>query len=166
MDDLDVSFQHPAISIVMRGARAQLTSAESGRFSASINAARGLAMTVGQRTIDVDTVAGAFEVDGGQLHIRELTASRPGTAVRANGSMAFGDDPGTVDVMVRGSSEIGSWWADFSDEAGPQGHVDATARVTGRLSSPNDRVRDDPRIADLVGRACRFGQCSRYLQRR
>jgi outer membrane protein assembly factor BamA len=136
VDDLDVSFQQPPISIAIRGARAQLTSAESGRFSAAVNAERGLAMTVGQRTIDVDTIAGAFEVDTGQLHIRELTASRPGTRLRANGSIAFGAETGTVDVMVNGSSEIGSWWADFSDESRPQGRIDAMARATGRLSAP------------------------------
>ena len=65
-----------------------------------------------------------------------LTASRPGTALRANGSIAFRGDATTVDVSVSGSSEIESWWAEFSDEAGPVGHVEATAHVTGPLSEP------------------------------
>ena len=93
-------------------------------------------MTVDQRHIDVGNVAGAFEVEDGHLRIRELTVSRPDTALRASGSIALGGDAGTVDVTIGGSTEIGSWWADFNEEAGPQGHVDVTARVTGQLSAP------------------------------
>ena len=38
VDDLDVSFQQPAISAAIHGASVQLTSAESGKISAAINA--------------------------------------------------------------------------------------------------------------------------------
>ena len=136
VDDLDVSFQQPDISAVIHGASVQLTSAESGKVSAAIDAQRGLRMTVGDRTIDVETVAGAFDIEGQQLDIRDLTAARPGTALRANGRIAFRGEASTVDVSVTGSSEIESWWAEFSDEAGPVGHVEATAHVTGLLSEP------------------------------
>ena len=56
--------------------------------------------------------------------------------MRANGRIAFRGEASTVDVSVSGSSEIESWWAKFSDEAGPVGHVEATAHVTGLLSEP------------------------------
>ena len=136
IDDLDVSFQQPDISAVINGASVQLTSAESGKVSAAIDVQRGLRMTVGDRTIDVETVAGAFDIEGQQLDIRDLTAARPGTTLRANGGVAFRGEASTVDVSVSGSSEIESWWAEFSDEAGPVGHVEGTAHVTGLLSEP------------------------------
>ena len=137
VDDLNVSFQQPDISAVIHGASVQLTSEESGKVSAAIDAQRGLQMTVGDRTIDVETVAGAFDIEGQQLDILDLTAARPGTALRANGRIAFRGEASTVDVSVTGSSEIESWWAEFSDEAGPVGHVEATAHVTGLLSEPS-----------------------------
>ena len=93
-------------------------------------------MTVGDRTIDAESVAGAFDLEGERLDIRELTASRPGTALRANGSIAFRDNATTVDVTVSGSSEIESWWANLNDEASVAGHVEATAHVTGPVSEP------------------------------
>ena len=136
IDDLGVSFQQPAMSAVIHGASVRLTSAESGKVSAAIDAQRGLRMTVGDRTIDVETVAGAFDIEGQQLDIRDLTAARPGTALRANGRIALRGEASTVDVSITGSSEIASWWATFSSEAGPAGHVEATARVTGLLSEP------------------------------
>ncbi len=137
VDDLNVSFQQPDISAVIHGASVQLTSAEPGKISAAIDVRRGLQMTVGDRTIEVETVAGAFDIEGQQLDILDLTAARPGTALRANGRIAFRGEASTVDVSVTGSSEIESWWAEFSDEAGPVGHVEATAHVTGLLSEPS-----------------------------
>jgi outer membrane protein assembly factor BamA len=136
VDDLDVSFQQPSASAAIRGATLQLTSAESGRVSASIKAQHGVAITAGDRTIDVAVAAGAFDIEGQRLNIRELTASRPGTALNASGSVAFGGDPSTVDVTVNCSSDLESWWAEFNGEAGPVGHVETTARVTGSLSDP------------------------------
>jgi outer membrane protein assembly factor BamA len=136
IDDLGVSFQQPAMSAVMHGASVRLTSAEPGKVSAAIDAQRGVQMTVGDRTIDMETVAGAFELADRQLDIRELTAARLGTALRAKGSIAFRDNATTVDLSVTGSSEIESWWANFSDKAGPVGHMEATAHVTGLLSEP------------------------------
>ena len=136
VDDLDVSFQQPDISAVIHGASVQLTSAESGKVSAAINAQHGLRMTVSDRTIVVDNVAGAFDIEGQQLYIRDLTVTRPGTAFRANGRIAFRDDASSIDVSVTGSSAIESWWAEFSDQAGPVGHVKGTAHVTGLLSEP------------------------------
>src|SRR5215510_7043377 len=44
-DDLDVSFQQPTASASMRGAAVQLTSAESGRVSATVKAQHGVTMT-------------------------------------------------------------------------------------------------------------------------
>ena len=93
-------------------------------------------MTVGDRTIDVETVAGTFDIEGQQLDIRDLAAARPGTTLRANGGVALRGEASTVDISVSGSSEIESWWAAFSDEAGPVGHVEGTAHVTGLLSEP------------------------------
>ncbi len=136
VDDLAVSFQQSNISAVIHGASVQLTSAESGKVSAAINAQHGLRMTIGDRTIVVDNVAGAFDVEGQQLYIRDLTAARPGAALRANGNIAFRGAASTVDVRVTGSSAIESWWAEFSDQAGPVGHIKGGAHVTGLLSEP------------------------------
>ena len=123
-------------------------------------------MTFGDRTIDVDDVAGAFDLEGEQLDIRDLTASRPGTALRANGSIAFRDDATTVDVSVSGSSAIESWWAEFSDEAGPVGHVEATAHVTGPLSEPTITFESPRPIAGMVRRAGQHDPGNRWLRSR
>ena len=145
IDDLSVSFQQPAMSAVIHGASVRLTGEESGKISAAIDAHRGFQMTVGNRTIDVETAAGAFDLERQQLDIRELTAARPGTTLRANGRIAFRGEASTVDVSVTGSSEIESWWAKFSNAAGPAGHVEATAHVTGRLSDPTITVEANGR---------------------
>jgi outer membrane protein insertion porin family len=136
VDDLGISFQQPAMSAVIHGASVRLTSAGPGKISVAIDAQGGFRMTLGDRTIDAESVTGAFDLEGERLDIRELTASRPGTALRANGSIAFRDNATTVDVTVSGSSKIESWSANLSEEASVVGHVQATAHVTGAVSKP------------------------------
>ena len=136
VDDLGVSFQQPAMSAAMHGASVRLTSAEPGKITVAIDAQTGMRMTFGDRTIDAESVAGEFDLQSERLDIRELTASRPGTALRANGSITFRDSATTVDVTVSGSSEIESWLANLSDEADVVGHLEATAHVTGPVSEP------------------------------
>jgi outer membrane protein insertion porin family len=145
VDNLGVSFRQAGVSAVISGASVRLTSAESGGFSAVIDVQRGVRMTLGERTIDLTTMAGTFAVAGQQLEIRDLTVARPGTTVRANGRVALRGAASTVDVSLRGSSEIETWWAEFSDAAGPAGHVEGTAQVTGLLSDPTITFDTDGR---------------------
>ncbi len=136
IEDLGIAFQQPAMSAAIYGASVRLTSGEPGKITAVIDAPAGFRMTFGDRTIDADSAAGEFDLDGDRLDIRELTASRPGTVLRANGSIAFGHNATTVDVNVSGSSAIESWLRDISGEANVVGQLEATAHVTGPVSEP------------------------------
>jgi outer membrane protein assembly factor BamA len=136
VDNLDISFQQPATAAAIRGAAVQLTSAEGGRISARIEARHGATMTVGDRPIDLDTVAAIVDLGGERLDLRELTAARGDGALHASGSITLQGNASTVDISVNGWSELQSWWAATNDDAVPVGRVDATARVTGSLSDP------------------------------
>ncbi len=93
-------------------------------------------MTAGDRTIDVESAAGAFDLEDQRLSIRQLTASRPGSQLHASGAITLGDNSSTVDVTVSGSSNLESLWADLRDDAGPVGPVEALAHVTGSFAAP------------------------------
>ncbi|HXW08565.1 MAG TPA: translocation/assembly module TamB domain-containing protein [Vicinamibacterales bacterium] len=136
VDDLDVSFQQPSMSAQIRGAALQLTSAERGRVSATLEAQHGASITVGDRTIDVDAVTAGVDLEGERLDLRGLTASRPGAVLHASGSIALRGDASTADLTANGSSELQSWWTEMNGQSGPVGRVDVTARMTGSLSEP------------------------------
>ncbi|HEX7282585.1 MAG TPA: translocation/assembly module TamB domain-containing protein, partial [Vicinamibacterales bacterium] len=148
VDDLGVSFRHPAMSASIQGASVRLISAERGKITASIAAHAGLRMTIGDRTIDMESAAGEFDFEGQRLVIREVTASRPGTLLRARGSVSFREDPARVDVTVSGSSEIESWTANHREKASAVGHVEATAHVTGPVSEPTITFEADGRTIE------------------
>jgi outer membrane protein assembly factor BamA len=137
VDDLDVSFQQPSVSAAMRQAAVELTSGERGRISASIKAQQGVRMTAGKRTIDLDAAAARIDLEGERLDLHELSASRPGSDVRASGVVSLRGDASTVDVTVNASSQLESWRTELDDMAGsPTGRVEATVRLTGSLSEP------------------------------
>src|SRR5262249_36611180 len=136
IEDLGVSFQQPALSIEVHGASVRLTSMQAGKVSAAINGQRGVRITIGDRTLDVETMAAAGDIDGQQLDTRDRIGARPGTTLRANGRMVLRGAETTLDLNVSGSAETGYWWAAFSDAAGPAGQLEGTARLTGLLSAP------------------------------
>ena len=123
-------------------------------------------MTFGDRTIDAESVAGEFDLQGERLDIRELTASRPGTALRANGSITFRDSATTVDVTVSGSSEIESWLANLSDEAGVVGTPGGDRSRDGSRVRANDFLRDQRPIDRVVQRSGQHNPGNRRLRRR
>ena len=134
---LDVSFQQPSASAVMRDAAVELTSAERGRISASIKAQHGVTMRGGDRTIDLEAAEARIDLEGQRLDLRELTASRPGSDLRASGAITLLGDASTVDITVNAASQLESWRAELGDIAGsPTGRVAATIRVTGSVSEP------------------------------
>ena len=111
IDDLGVAFQQPAMSAAIHGASVRLTSAGPGKISVAIDAHAGFRMTFGDRTVDADSVAGKFDLEGDRLDIRELTASRPGTVLRANGSMRLWRqrDHGRCQCQRLFSSHLDRW---------------------------------------------------------
>jgi len=153
IEDLGVSFQQPALSVEVHGASLRLTSLHAGKVSAAINVQRGLQITSGARSLGVETLAGTVDIEGQQLDIRALTAARPGTTLRATGRVMIRGAESTVDINVKGSAEAESWWAEFSDAAGPVGRpwvrarrrcASAAPHFFRRLRSPS---RSNPRRA-------------------
>ena len=169
VDDLDVSFQQPAISAAMRGAAVQLTTVEAGRLAATIKSQHGMTMTAGDQTIDFDAVAATVNLDDNRLDLRELTASRRDAVLHASGAVGLRGDASTVDITVNASSELAQWWPEGSAGTRPVGRVDATARIMGLLSDPTVTVQtnsgslawSDTRVSDIKARGVyRRGQLS------
>src|SRR5262245_4079527 len=153
VDDLGVSFQQPAASAAMRGVALQIASEAAGRISASIRAQSGVTMTAGERTLELESAAATVDLVDERLDIHELTASRPGGELHATGSIALRGDASTVDLTVNARSDLEPWFGE-SNEAGPAGRVDATARITGLLSDPAiafETQSDSLAWADLQG---------------
>jgi hypothetical protein len=137
VNDLDVSFRQPSTSVVVRGAALQLATAESGAISATVTAQRGMTVTVGDRTFDLDSASVTADLEGEQLVLRDVTASGSGGVLQATGSITLLGEATTIDLSVRGSSRLESWRVEASDKpAPPVGRVDVTAHATGSVFAP------------------------------
>ena len=113
--DLDISFQQPSASAVVRDAELQLTTAQSGNISATLTAQHGMTLTVGERTFDLESASVMADLEGEQLVLRDVTVSRADDVLQANGSITLRGEATTIDLSVSGSSRLESWWVETND---------------------------------------------------